>query len=45
MTPYHQRPIELGIDIVLHSATKFLGGHSDVLAGLAVVANDSLVAE
>lgn len=42
MTPYHQRPIELGIDIVLHSATKFLSGHSDVLAGLAVVANDSL---
>jgi cystathionine beta-lyase len=42
MTPYHQRPIELGIDIVLHSATKFLGGHSDVLAGLAVVADDSL---
>lgn len=42
MTPYHQRPIELGIDIVLHSATKFLGGHSDVLGGLAVVANDSL---
>jgi cystathionine beta-lyase len=42
MTPYHQRPIELGIDIVLHSATKFLGGHSDLLAGLAVVANDSL---
>jgi cystathionine beta-lyase len=42
MTPYHQRPIELGVDIVLHSATKFLGGHSDVLGGLAVVANDSL---
>jgi len=42
MTPYHQRPIELGIDIVLHSATKFLGGHSDVLAGLAVVADSSL---
>nr|WP_094014583.1 aminotransferase class V-fold PLP-dependent enzyme [Paenibacillus rigui]OXM86636.1 cystathionine gamma-synthase [Paenibacillus rigui] len=42
MTPYHQRPIELGVDIVLHSATKFLGGHSDVTAGLAVVANDSL---
>jgi cystathionine beta-lyase len=42
MTPYHQRPIEHGIDIVLHSATKFLGGHSDLLAGLAVVANDSL---
>ncbi|SFI91801.1 cystathionine beta-lyase [Paenibacillus sp. UNC496MF] len=42
MTPYHQRPIELGVDIVLHSATKFLGGHSDVLAGLAVAANDGL---
>lgn len=42
MTPYHQRPIELGIDIVLHSATKFLGGHSDLLAGLAVVSDESL---
>jgi cystathionine beta-lyase len=42
MTPYHQRPIEFGIDIVLHSATKFLGGHSDLLAGLAVVSNESL---
>ncbi|SEB95734.1 aminotransferase class I/II-fold pyridoxal phosphate-dependent enzyme [Paenibacillus sp. GP183] len=42
MTPYHQRPIEYGIDIVLHSATKFLGGHSDLLAGLAVTANESL---
>lgn len=42
MTPYYQRPIELGVDIVLHSATKFLGGHSDVIAGLAVTADDSL---
>lgn len=42
MTPYHQRPIEHGVDIVLHSATKFLGGHSDVLAGLAVTADESL---
>ncbi|MBU5442780.1 PLP-dependent aspartate aminotransferase family protein [Paenibacillus sp. MSJ-34] len=42
MTPYHQRPIELGVDIVLHSATKFLGGHSDVLAGLAVAGSESL---
>lgn len=42
MTPYHQRPIEHGVDIVLHSATKFLGGHSDVTAGLAVTANESL---
>lgn len=36
MTPYLQRPLELGFDIVVHSATKFLGGHSDVIAGLAV---------
>ncbi|GGH14009.1 trans-sulfuration enzyme family protein [Paenibacillus segetis] len=42
MTPYYQRPIELGVDIVLHSATKFLGGHSDVLAGLAVVRTEEL---
>ncbi|GGE66998.1 cystathionine beta-lyase [Priestia taiwanensis] len=43
MTPQLQRPLELGVDVVLHSATKFLGGHSDVLAGLAVV-NDSQLA-
>ncbi|MDR2149597.1 MAG: PLP-dependent aspartate aminotransferase family protein [Spirochaetaceae bacterium] len=36
MTPYLQRPLELGADIVIHSATKFLGGHSDVIAGLVV---------
>lgn len=42
MTPYHQRPIEHGVDIVLHSATKFLSGHSDVLAGLAVTADEGL---
>jgi cystathionine beta-lyase len=36
MSPYLQRPIELGFDIVIHSATKFLGGHSDIIAGLAV---------
>ncbi len=36
MSPYLQRPIELGFDIVVHSATKFVGGHSDVIAGLAV---------
>ena len=44
MTPYLQRPIELGIDIVIHSATKYLGGHSDVVAGLVVV-NDSELAK
>jgi cystathionine beta-lyase/cystathionine gamma-synthase len=35
-TPYNQRPLHLGADVVLHSATKYLGGHSDVLAGCAV---------
>jgi cystathionine beta-lyase len=42
MTPYLQRPIELGVDIVLHSATKFLSGHSDLLAGLAVARTEDL---
>lgn len=36
LTPYFQRPIEQGADIVVHSATKYLGGHNDVLAGLIV---------
>lgn len=36
MSPYLQRPIEHGADIVVHSATKYLGGHSDLVAGLAV---------
>jgi len=44
MTPYLQRPIELGADIVVHSATKYLGGHSDLVAGLAVV-NDEDTAD
>lgn len=39
MTPYLQTPLELGADIVIYSATKYLGGHNDLLAGLAV-AND-----
>lgn len=42
MTPYLQRPIEQGIDIVVHSATKYLGGHSDLVAGLAVVHDKDL---
>ena len=44
MTPYLQRPIQLGVDIVVHSATKYLGGHSDLVAGLVVV-NDPVLAE
>jgi cystathionine gamma-lyase len=36
MSPYFQRPLELGADIVVHSATKYIGGHSDVVGGIAV---------
>ena len=42
MTPYLQKPLELGADIVVHSATKYLGGHSDVVSGLAVVNSQEL---
>lgn len=42
MTPFFQRPIEFGADIVIHSATKYLGGHNDVLAGLVVTKNQEL---
>lgn len=41
-TPYWQTPIELGANIVIHSATKYLGGHSDVVAGLVVVDDEEL---
>lgn len=41
-TPYWQTPIELGADIVVHSATKYLGGHSDLVAGLVVTATEEL---
>lgn len=41
-TPCTQRPLELGIDIVMHSATKYFGGHSDVLGGLVVVKDAEL---
>ncbi len=43
-TPYLQRPLELGADIVVHSMTKYLGGHSDVVGG-AVIVNDKELAE
>lgn len=42
MTPFYQCPLELGFDIVVHSATKFLGGHSDLIAGLAVTRDPEL---
>ena len=44
MTPYGQNPLTIGADVVMHSATKFIGGHSDILAG-ALVTNDSSLAE
>jgi cystathionine beta-lyase len=43
-TPYIQRPLDLGADIVMHSATKYIAGHSDVVIG-AVVVNDSILHE
>ncbi|MBR5946038.1 PLP-dependent transferase, partial [bacterium] len=42
MTPYFQKPLSLGADIVLHSATKYLGGHSDLVAGLVVTKKTDL---
>jgi len=42
LTPYYLRPIELGADIVVHSGTKYLGGHNDTLAGFLVVASSEL---
>ncbi|HEX6370787.1 MAG TPA: cystathionine gamma-synthase [Longimicrobium sp.] len=41
-SPYNQRPLELGADIVLHSATKYINGHSDMVGGIIVVADDEL---
>lgn len=43
-TPYFQRPLELGADIVWHSSTKYLNGHSDVIGGVAVLNDDDLAA-
>jgi cystathionine gamma-synthase len=41
-TPYNVRPIEYGVDYVLHSATKYLGGHNDLLAGVIIGRKDNL---
>lgn len=43
-TPYLQQPLALGVDIVMHSATKYLGGHSDVILGVVVVNDEALAA-
>jgi cystathionine gamma-lyase len=44
-SPYIQRPLELGIDIVVHSTTKYLNGHSDMIGGIAVVGDNRDIAE
>ena len=44
-SPYVQRPIELGFDLVMHSATKYLNGHSDMVGGMLVVGDDADLAE
>jgi len=42
MSPYFQKPLEFGIDIVLHSTTKFINGHSDVIGGIVVTGNKEI---
>jgi len=44
-TPFNQKPITLGIDIVMHSATKYINGHSDIVGGLAIVGPDKQLAD
>ncbi len=45
MSPYFQRPLDLGVDIVIHSATKFIGGHSDVIGGAVITKSEQLAAK
>ncbi len=45
MSPFFQRPIELGADIVMHSSTKYIGGHSDIIGGLVIVNDDEKILE
>lgn len=45
LTPYFQRPLELGADIVSHSSTKYLGGHNDTISGIVVVKDDQQIAD
>ena len=44
-TPWHQRPLEMGFDLVMHSATKYLNGHSDMVGGMLVVGDNQDLAE
>ena len=43
LTPYFQRPLELGADVVVHSATKYIGGHNDTIAGMVITSNPKLI--
>lgn len=43
LTPYFQRPLELGADVVVHSATKYIGGHNDTIAGMVITSNQELI--
>ncbi len=45
LSPYFQRPLDLGVDIVIHSATKFLGGHSDVIGGAVITKSQELASK
>ncbi|MHC5833555.1 MAG: PLP-dependent transferase, partial [Nostoc sp.] len=44
-SPYFQTPLDLGADIVVHSTTKYLGGHSDIIGGAAITSNEELYTE
>ncbi len=44
-TPWAQRPISMGVDIVVHSATKYIGGHSDIIGGVAIVSDNAELAD
>jgi cystathionine beta-lyase/cystathionine gamma-synthase len=44
-TPFNQRPLELGADVVVHSTTKYLNGHSDIIGGMVVVNDDAIADE
>ncbi len=44
-TPYFQRPLELGADVVVHSTTKYLSGHSDIIGGIAITSNERIYRE
>ena len=43
LTPYFQRPLELGADVVVHSATKYIGGHNDTIAGMVITSRPELI--